>query len=77
MQIYGFTNIFLLAVPYLAIDPLFPHHLNSFDNVPLNYSSGPLVIVFNYLGEFFCLIQCSCFSYINNKLYTAIGCQYI
>lgn len=43
MQIYGFTNIFLLVVPYLAIDPGFPHHLNSFDNVPLNYSSGPLV----------------------------------
>ena len=28
---------------YLAIEPTFPHHLNSFDNVPLNYSSGPLV----------------------------------
>jgi hypothetical protein len=30
-------------VPYIAIDPAFPHHLNSFDNVELNYSSGPLV----------------------------------
>jgi len=39
MQIFGVTNIFLMSVPYLAIDPAFPHHLNSFDNVPLNYNS--------------------------------------
>ena len=39
MQIFGFTNIFVLTVPYLAIDPQFPHHLNSFDNVPINYNS--------------------------------------
>lgn len=30
-------------MPYIAIDPTFPHHLNSFDNVPVNYSAGPLV----------------------------------
>ena len=29
-------------MPYIAIDPLFPHHLNSFDNVPVNYNAGPL-----------------------------------
>lgn len=28
---------------YIAIDKAFPHHLNSFDNVPVNYSAGPLV----------------------------------
>ena len=27
---------------YIAIDPTFPHHLNSFDNVPINYDNGPL-----------------------------------
>lgn len=42
MQILGVTNIFTLNVPYIAIDPLFPHHLNSFDNVPVNYSNGLL-----------------------------------
>lgn len=30
-------------MPYIAIDPTFPHHLNSFDNVPVNYSAGPLI----------------------------------
>ena len=42
VQIYGVTNIHILNVPYIAIDPTFPHHLNSFDNVPLNYNNGPL-----------------------------------
>lgn len=45
IRIYGSTYVFLLVVPYLAIDPLFPHHLNSFDNVPLNYNLGSLVTV--------------------------------
>lgn len=31
-----------MNVPYIAIDPTFPHHLNSFDNVPVNYSAGEL-----------------------------------
>ena len=42
VQIYGVTNIHILNVPYIAIDPDFPHHLNSFDNVPLNYNNGAL-----------------------------------
>ena len=28
---------------YIAIDVNFPHHVNAFDNVPVNYSAGPLV----------------------------------
>ena len=40
VQIVGVTNIWILNVPYIAIDPEFPHHLNSFDNVPVNYSAG-------------------------------------
>lgn len=32
-----------MNVPYIAIDPTFPHHLNSFDNVPINYSAGAIV----------------------------------
>lgn len=43
VQIKGVTNILLLNVPYIAIDPNFPHHINSFDNVPANYSAGKLV----------------------------------
>ena len=43
IQIYGVTNLWLLAVAYLAVEPTFPHHFNTFDNVPLNYSSGDLV----------------------------------
>jgi hypothetical protein len=40
VDIVGVTNIYNLNVAYLAIDPTFPHHLNSFDNVPINYGSS-------------------------------------
>ena len=43
VQISGNTNIWVLQVRYIAISKLFPHHLNSFDNVPVNYGAGPLV----------------------------------
>ncbi len=43
VQILGVTNILKLNVPYIAIDPAFPHHMNSFDNVPVNYSNGDIV----------------------------------
>ena len=42
VQIRGTTIIWLLTVRYIAIDDAFPHHLNSFDNVPVNYSNGLL-----------------------------------
>lgn len=45
VELIGATNLYILNVPYIAIDPLFPHHINSFDNVPVNYSAGPLVNV--------------------------------
>lgn len=32
-----------MNIPYIAIDIDFPHHLNSFYNVPVNYTAGPLV----------------------------------
>lgn len=28
---------------YIAIDKAFPHHLNTFDDVPVNYNAGPLL----------------------------------
>lgn len=31
-----------MAVRYIAIDAAFPHPLNSFDNVPVNYGNGAL-----------------------------------
>jgi hypothetical protein len=43
IQIFGVTNIWKLAVRYIAIEPSFPHQIVSFDNVPVNYSNGPLV----------------------------------
>ena len=43
MQLVGTTNLYILNVPYIAIDPLFPHHLNSFDNVPINYGAGSTI----------------------------------
>jgi hypothetical protein len=42
IQITGYTNFWFLHVQYIVIDDAFPHHLNSFDNVPINYTSGPL-----------------------------------
>ena len=45
VSLIGATNLYILNVPYIAVDPLFPHHVNSFDNVPVNYSAGPLVNV--------------------------------
>ena len=39
VQIFGTTNIWMMGVPYIAIDPTFPHRLNSFDNVPISYGS--------------------------------------
>ena len=43
IQIFGVTNLWILSVAYLAVDPTFPHHLNSFDNVPINYTAGNIV----------------------------------
>jgi hypothetical protein len=43
VQLFGTTNIWFLAVAYIAVDPTFPHHLNSFDNVPVNYTAGDIV----------------------------------
>ena len=43
IQIFGVTNLWILSVAYIAVDPTFPHHLNSFDNVPANYTNGDIV----------------------------------
>ena len=51
IQIFGITNLWILAVGYLAVDPTFPHHFNSFDNVPVNYSSGNMVFIFENIGK--------------------------
>ncbi len=40
IDISGSTTILRLNVAYLAVDPTFPHHLNSFDNVPINYGQN-------------------------------------
>lgn len=43
IQIVGITNLRFLTVRFIAVDIFFPHYLNSYDNVPVNYSAGPLV----------------------------------
>ena len=48
VEIYGVTNLWILNVAYIAIEPTFPYHLNSFDNTPLNYSSGAIVTNYRY-----------------------------
>jgi hypothetical protein len=52
VKIKGNTNILLLNVAYIAIDPNFPHHVNSFDNVPVNYSAGSIVNISEALESF-------------------------
>lgn len=47
VQISGITNLWMLEVRYIAISILFPHHLNSFDNVPVNYNNGALSNITN------------------------------
>lgn len=45
IQISGSTTIWLFEVRYIAISKSFPHHLNSFDNVPINYNGAPITIL--------------------------------
>lgn len=42
IKISGFTHIWVLEVRFIGISKSFPHHLNSFDNVPINYNNGAL-----------------------------------
>jgi len=52
IQIFGYTNLWMLAVAYLAVDPTFPHHYNSFDNVPINYTAGDIVIISSFRSTY-------------------------
>ena len=55
---------------YLAVDPTFPHHLNSFDNVPVNYTAGD--IVHNIITKANITSQVSTMRYYSNTInYTA------
>ena len=36
VQIVGVTNLWILNVAYICIEEKFDHHLNSFDNIPIN-----------------------------------------
>lgn len=42
IKITGITNIWFMGIRYIAISKEFPHHLNTFDNVPVNYTKGNL-----------------------------------
>ena len=69
VDIIGVTNIWIFNVPYIAIDPTFPHHLNSFDNVPISYGET-LVIIFNYLKTNITVQSTAQTSYTNIVNYT-------
>ena len=43
VRLVGITNIRILKIVYLAVSRTFPYHLNVFNDVPANYSSGNLV----------------------------------
>ena len=43
MLISGVTNIRILTIMYLSVDRSFPHHINVFNDINVNYGSGPLV----------------------------------
>lgn len=40
----GFVRLWYLDIAYFAIDKLFPHHLNCFDNVPVDYNSTDTLV---------------------------------
>jgi hypothetical protein len=40
VKIQGNTDIWIVRVRYVGVDKAFPHHLNTFDNVPCNYPSA-------------------------------------
>jgi len=50
-MIEGTTNIRIMTIMYLAVDRSFPYHLNTFNDIPVNYSNGNIVnITGNQVG---------------------------
>lgn len=41
-RVVGISRIWILEVRYLVISKSFPHLVNTFDNMPVNMSAGPL-----------------------------------
>jgi len=39
-MINGITNIRIFTIAYMAIDPSYPYHLNTFNNIEVNYTTG-------------------------------------
>lgn len=62
VKISGNTDLWLMRVRYVGVDKQFPHHLNSFDNVPCNYNNGSLT--------FFSSKSATARTYTNNINYT-------
>ena len=72
VQITGITNLLLLSVRYIAIDKDFPHHLNTFENVPVNYTAGPLINISS--ASLSSTIYSNTINYTTQA--TASGCTY-
>jgi len=41
----GITNIRVLSIMYIAVHPDFKYHLNTFNDIEANFSSGSLSLV--------------------------------
>lgn len=68
-MINGVTNIRILTIIYLAVDPSYPYHLNTFNNVQANYSTGgPLTNITSGTG-----LQ----NYINTINYTELANDFL
>ena len=41
-----------MNVPYITIDPTFPHHMNSFDNVAINEYTSLVTLKALQIGQY-------------------------
>lgn len=44
-KIMDYTKLSRLHIRYIAVSPTFPHHINVFHDVPINYAAGALNII--------------------------------
>lgn len=47
-RVLGISRIWVLEVRYFVVSKTFPHLLNTFDNVPVNLSSGAITNISTY-----------------------------
>jgi hypothetical protein len=65
VTVFGYTNIRIMSVLYMAVDRAFPYHLNVFRDTYVNYGAGPLTNISDSLV--------GVRSYTNTINYTALA----